>query len=302
VLTALLARATSGRSVRPPVPFVRSDKDIQDTLDTFLDYSTARYRLGGGEVDVATGFRMAPIPDPWPPRAEAEFYAAARALKMGQGVIALLVTGRATPGQVQAMTQRLLDMGCQPSVPCGDPKAFVRQIMVDHHIGLDCAGFVQQAFLSAMGLSRGQAHFRAALQEDLSRLGSQGFTSIRPPQARPGDILCLGPLQSHDVGHRIIVYACRAPTAAELSLFRAVAAYRQLPTPGEHVTVLECLSSWGNMVNGRVVATHGGVQHATLFHDADTDVWGTFKADSGQDASLGEPYGHEFQGIFRWKH
>jgi hypothetical protein len=240
-------------------------------------------------------------PDPWPPRAEAEFYAAARAMKMDKFAIALLVSGRATPRQVQVITQKLLDMGCKPSVPCTEPGDVVRQVMVDHHIGLDCAGFVQQAFLSAMGLTRGQAHFRDATLEDLSTLRSYGFTSVTPSQARPGDILCLGPLNEARVGHRAIVSVCRAPTADELDRFRSHAAFKQLPPPGPHVIVLECVSSWGNMRDLQVVATNGGVQRATLLYDPDTNLWGTFKADY-HDVAVGTPYDHAFEGIFRWNH
>jgi hypothetical protein len=192
-------------------------------------------------------------------------------------------------------------MDCQPSVPCTEPADFVRQIMVDHHIGLDCAGFVQQAFLSAMGLTRGQVHFKGAMLENLSTLGAQGFTSVAPQEARPGDIMCLGPLTEHGVGHRILIYACRAPTAQELDRFRSLAALHQVPPPGEHVTVLECVSSWGNMVDGKVVAALGGVQRATLLYDPATRVWGTFKGVYTY-AGIDLPYEHTFDGIFRWKH
>jgi hypothetical protein len=313
VQTTLLARATSGRTVTPPTTIVRSDKDLQDALDTFMDYSTERYRVLGTEVDVKVGFRMTPPgnlreKDKMTAKADAELSAAARALKMDRAVVGLLVSGRATPGQIHLITQQLLDMGCQPSVPCSEPKEFVRQIMVDHHIGLDCAGFVQQAFLLAMGLSRSQAHFKEANDENLSTLRSKGFTSVTPPQARPGDIICLGPLPPPPgqrqlpgaVGHRIIVYERRPPTHEELKTFRAYAEAQQLPPIGEHVTVLECLSSWGNMRNGQVIAMRGGVQRAILLHDPDTNVWGTFKPDY-HNAEVGLPYHHTFEGIFRWK-
>src|SRR6516225_4021489 len=113
VQTTLLARATSGRTVTPPTTIVRSDKDLQDALDTFMDYSTERYRVLGTEVDVKVGFRMTPPgnlreKDKMTAKADAELSAAARALKMDRAVVGLLVSGRATPGQIHLITQQLL--------------------------------------------------------------------------------------------------------------------------------------------------------------------------------------------------
>jgi hypothetical protein len=175
--------------------------------------------------------------------------------------------------------------------------------MRDHDIGLDCAGFVQQAYLAGMGVSRAQARFTPnVVNEDLSRLEHRGYQQIAPADARPGDLMVLGapprtPNNPHPVGHRVLVYESHPANARELDQMRRqiLRVGGDVPLPAGRVTVITGLSSWGS--GGHAMA--GGVQRATFYHDEATDVWVTVKGQQAPWAAVGQPYGHPFDGIFR---
>jgi len=291
---------------------------VQRGLDAFRAAATATYRLPDGtEVKVAAPFRM-PAPQERELSAEQKKdpismrYAAqegrvaqhqpeltARASKLGirQDALVALHFGRGTPEQVRALTQALLDAG---KLPVGDGKpesagTRVRQMMCDYGLGFDCAGYAQQAFLSARGLTPAQAGFADAVHEGLFEPSSARFTRVSPENAGPGDLVVLGPPAREVSGHRAIVYDRRELTAAELQTLRCTPEDRATLAAGR-VTVLEVDSSWGSNAQ----PDKGGVQRHTWLYDATSGQWGTI--DTGNNARVrlsALPYGnHPLHGIY----
>lgn len=203
---AAIARATAGGGAPLPHPATTQGagsvtritlpppSDIQQGIDQFVALSTPTYHTPQGDVAVPLCFRMVPKPpDSLTRPAEADLRAAALALGLGNDGYGPAVAGRAPPAQIQALTQKLIDMGCLSTDTSIPLDLRVRHLMNDHHIGLDCAGFVQQAFLLATGLTRGQARLGALLNESLSGLGSRHYARVAPCDASPGDIIALAP-------------------------------------------------------------------------------------------------------------
>jgi len=291
---------------------------VQRGLDAFRAAATATYRLPDGtEVKVAAPFRM-PAPQERELSAgqkrdsvtlryaaqegrvaahQPELTAIASKLGLGQDAVVALHFGRGTPEQVRAVTQRLLDAG---KLPVGDGKpesagARVRLMMCDYGLGFDCAGYTQQAFLSARGLTRAQAGFANPINEGLFQPSPARFTRVGPENARPGDVVVLGPPAGETVGHRAIVYDRRELTGAELQTLRCTPEDRAMLAAG-HVTVLEVDSSWGSSAQ----PDRGGVQRHTWLYDATSGQWGTIDAGNAGRVRLSAlPYGnHPLHGIY----
>jgi hypothetical protein len=291
---------------------------VQRGLDAFRAAATATYRLPDGtEVKVAAPFRL-------PARQERDLSAeqrtnstsmryaaqegrvaghepelAAIASKLGihqDGLLALHF-GRGTPEQVRAVTQALLDAG---KLPPGDGKpasagARVRKMMCDYGLGFDCAGYTQQAFLSAQGLTRAQAGFANPITEGLFEPSSARFTRVAPEKAHAGDIVVLAPPPGETYGHRAIVYDRRELTGAELQTLRCTPEDRATLAAGR-VSVLEVDSSWGSGAQ----PDKGGVERRTWLYDASSGRWGTVEGGSAARVRLSAlPYGnHPLHGIY----
>ena len=112
----------------------------------------------------------------------------------------------------------------------------VRQMMADHGVGLDCAGYVQQAFLATHQMTRAQAGLRPRLEdEDLSGLSWRGMRSVPIDRVRPGDLVIFRPPSARDFGHTAIVYEREQATDGELRRLHAEAPDATGFRPG-HVT------------------------------------------------------------------
>jgi hypothetical protein len=214
--------------------------------------------------------------------------------------------GRGTPEQIRALTQALLDEGHFPSDD-GPLAVRVRQMMFAYGIGIDCAGHVQQAYLTASGLDRRQAHFGSLGTEDLSNLGSRGYRRIGDlADVRPGDLFVLGPRprsaeEPHPAGHRAIVYDQRIATAADIGELI------QTPEAASFVVgtirVFDVDSSWGCHGNPLV----GGVRRERWWHNETRDQWAWMAQGDGTHPRpffvTPTPYDHAFNppdnGVFR---
>jgi hypothetical protein len=212
---------------------------MQVRLDNFLERSTPWFTAEGKDVAVRIPFRMTIDPkavndprnagDAWMVHErtvqanEPELIDAARAAGLSS-VIDRLHEGRATPEQVRAVTQALIDAGHLPASSPGAPDlpARIKKMMFDHGIGLDCTGFVQQDFLASRGLARKATGFNPEIaNENLANLQGKGFARVSLTNARPGDLFILNPPEPGQVGHTMIVYDHRDATPEEATELQA---------------------------------------------------------------------------------
>jgi hypothetical protein len=213
--------------------------------------------------------------------------------------LAAIKVGRGTPQQLQVLAQGLIDRGKLPP-PDGTTTLHdrVRTMMCNYGLGLDCAGYVQQAALAANGITRAQAGFGSMLNEDLSHPSPAKFARVSPGEARAGDVIALGPPPYERSGHRLIVYDRHDASPEELAKYcgsgegTAIAKGR--------VSVLQVDSSFGS--GG--LPTRGGVGRQTWLYDAASNQWGqVLDGSSGPKVHItGLPYDgqHPLLGIYRY--
>jgi hypothetical protein len=318
----LLAMGIDASIARTP----DQDTVVQKRMDQFFARATPTYRLPAGdgkaiEVAVATPFRMPAKAAVRPGETdETTLRYAAQEDRVGKHATELAViagkvglrpaelgaieVGRGTPGQVQALTQALIDANKLPPPVEGEPSALrVRRMMCDYGIGFDCAGYVQQAFVAARGITRAQAGLAPDMtDEDLSHLSPTRFSRVPVEEARAGDVLALGPPPgSHEVGHRLLVFDRHDASPEE------IARYCRAGTSldGSHLTVLSVDSSFGSSA----LPEKGGVQRQTWLYDGKS--WGTVipaKAENGRSipervAVHDQPYDgqHRLLGVYHYK-
>ena len=190
----------------------------------------------------------------------------ALAAKLGIHDLFAVYIGHASPDTVKRLTQGLLDAGRLPP-PDGTPACDrIRTMMADYGLGFDCAGYTQQAFLSARGMTRHQVGFASGAEvESLSDLPSKGFARVAPENARPGDIVVLD-APGGSAGHRLVVYARRELTAGEVADKAKVSG---LPLVAGKVVELTLDSSYGSGGD----PTRGGVSQKTFVYDAESKTW-----------------------------
>jgi hypothetical protein len=196
------------------------------------------------------------------------------------------------------MTQTLIDAGKLPPGPPSELQNRIRTMMCNYGVGLDCAGYVQQAFLASRGIARSQTGLDAIDKENLAGLGGKGFRRVPESQIREGDLLILGPPPKSSIGHTLIVRGSRLATPDEaLALERQAARGWQNPSPSQ-LRRIELDSSWGN--GGHPEA--GGVQRQIFWHDEVNGSW--MRQTSSGGPWLVEPssalyYGHPIEGVYR---
>jgi len=285
---------------------------VQRRLDAFRLAMTPTYHTRYGDLAVPAGFRMNRTAVAGP---DDLLRAAMRRAHLQMGAVAQVQTGRGTPAQIRALTQALVDVGALGALD--RPNSYdlfvaVRTMMWNYDIGIDCAGYTQQAYLHATGVTRAQAHFRSLADDDLSGLGLRGYTRIRDvADVRPGDIVSLGPprpdprLPNRDtVGHRVIVYAQRVATAAEMRELLSRSGPAAQFAIGGPVRLLEVDSSWG--AGG--VPQNGGVRREQWWYNESTRQWGWSLGGDDREAprrfAVGStPYAHLIDapdGFFRY--
>jgi len=302
----------TGKQVAPIA--VRDARDVaaQQKLDAFRESMTGTYRTPDGkELRVATPFKMTggyinqkeylAANDHQHLR---ERDAVAAVAHLPPGAYGRILCGRGTPGEIHAFTQALLD--AQPPGTIGTA-ADLRQLMFDNGIGVDCAGYVQQAYLSVTGQTRGQARLAGIVDESLSNLASKGFVNVSAVgDLRPGDIVALGAPPGESVGHRTIVYDQHVATAPEMRALLASGQRAQVDFAlGGPVRLLQVDSSWGcgvlddarHVVVGQ--ASAGGVLRETWLYNDTTQQWASWDKASGRFWTSATPYAHPLDGFFR---
>ena len=277
------------------------DVETQRRLDAMMTASQGPYRTPDGKVlRVGIPFRMT---NPYEaqkitvPQHMADLAAAAKNAHLPTETLNRIECGRGTPEEIRALTQSLLDH--QPAGKAWD-KTAVQSLMFDHGIGIDCAGYVQQAYLLATGTTRLQANLGGATTEDLSGLARKGFSRIDDgSDVRPGDVVVLGPKHPEDprdVGHRTIVFDQRLATAADMhGLVQSSEPAAREFSVGGPIRVFEVDSSWGSGGNPEI----GGVKRETWLYNESTKLWGYRDWQDGTFTTGRAPYDHPLDGFYR---
>jgi hypothetical protein len=291
------------------------DAVTQRRLEAFRTAATAPVLTRHGLAYPGLPFRMAtPYPDQAQHIRKNLQALASAAVRGGVSTAGLsrIQSGRGSPTDIGALVGALVRAPAAandelPPLPAAGPALdrAVRQMMFEHGLGLDCAGYVQQAYLRATGLDRRTAGFGTPLNENLSNLGSRGFSRVGDPaSARPGDIFVLG----HELGdptspeHRAIVYAQRPATRGDVSQLLTYGKPAEQFARGNSVRVLEVDSSWGCHDDPQ----QGGVQRETWWYAETTRTWGWLSHGSGANGSQSPdafqsgptPYNHVFGGPY----
>jgi hypothetical protein len=274
---------------------------IQSRLDAFRATATPIYHTPEGDAKVATPFRLQggyPAHEAAVVQStQATLRAVAKSIGMSDGDVTMIKAGRATPAQVQRLTQGLLDAGRLPPPAANlTLEARVRQMMFDHGIGLDCAGYARQAFIAAHPGASG-VHWRAPANEDLSGLGARGLVHLSMSDAQPGDLVVLNRPTAKDYGHTLIVYDARPATPADHEVVRSMKSINPVigqiaESPLLRVLVVD--ASWG--CNGD--AAQGGVQQRTWFEDPVSGQWLSIESDRHYSIDS-SPYAHPVDGVYR---
>jgi cell wall-associated NlpC family hydrolase len=295
-------------AVAPVTPATDAERDaqVQEGLDAFRLAMNPAYRVPDALPRPGTTFQMS---DPYETQRatiqanQAAVAKAAAAARLSGDDLRLVLSGRGSPHSLQALTQALIDAGRVPSTVDGGPRLEprIRQMMFDCGIGIDCAGYVQQAYLRTMGVSASAAGWRARTNEDLSNLGARGFVRIGDlARVRPGDIVVLGPPPKQP-GHRAIVYEQHVATESDLAELRERSGASRAFASTPPIRLLSVDSSWGSSGH----AEFGGVRRETWWYSASTGQWAWL--DQGDDRSrafrtagtpMDHPFGEPF-GIYR---
>jgi hypothetical protein len=272
---------------------------IQNRLDAFRATATPLFHTPEGDVQVSTPFRVPPgyasheastvRPN------DATVRAVAKTIGMPDSEVTLVKQGRGTPGEVQRLTQGLIDSGRLPPATANSTLAGrVRQMMFDHGIGMDCAGYVHQAAVAAHPNAR--VGWRAAVNEDLSGLSTRGMVRVPIGAAQAGDIIVLD-APAGTYGHTVVVYDARTATPTDRHWLNAEARDEAAIAPfaaSPFLRVFELDSSWGCDNQ----ASKGGVQRVTWVEDQTTGRW--LSIDSAREYRVTDtPYGHAVGGVYR---
>jgi hypothetical protein len=215
--------------------------------------------------------------------------------------------GRATPEQLQKVTQALIETGelektktRHPGISDSDA---VRMLQFDHGVGLDCGGYTQQVFLDTQNKSRSEAGLKPKPgDENMQHLSTnKHFSQVKDlTKAQPADVFVLGK-DSDDTGHVVIVRDRHEATAAEQKDWEDPGSF---VGSGHKIQVFEVDSSYGAGSSGDL---NGGVQRRVWLYNENTKLWATTVVDSSgklniQPKPSGEVYaGHPFEGIYRLK-
>ena len=207
------------RAVSAPIaPF--DPKPMQARLDAFRDRISGPYVVDGKTVSAPPAFRMN---GGYNPPTEKTTAALVSATGGRFGAIGLAQAGRPSPEQLHRVTQALIDAGHLE--PGKTDQERVHAMQWKYSVGIDCAGYAQQAFLSARGAEGKRERYGfnpQIVNESLAGLPrNPHFQKVDPLKARTGDLFTLLKPAPNDVGHAVIVYSNSPLDASTKAAFEA---------------------------------------------------------------------------------
>jgi hypothetical protein len=282
---------------------------LQERLDAFMDSATPTFHTKDGDLQVGIPFRMKPRDASFFSQTSREaqpFIRQERIALANHGELVKIAStvglsgkplndvasGRGTPDDIRRVTQALINANKLPPGPFKEAGARIRTMMCNYGIGLDCAGYVQHAFLASRDVSRSQLGFDVPVNEDLSGLATRGFKRVDASQVQAGDLFILNGPGDGQVGHTMIVRGSRMATVEEA---RALAAQNRTwgSRDASRVQRFELDSSWGNFADAQA----GGVQRQIFWRDTTSGEWMNA---AWQVEPKDKPYlGHPIDGFYR---
>ncbi|MGH7295832.1 MAG: hypothetical protein ACRELB_12895, partial [Polyangiaceae bacterium] len=210
------------------VRIARKSPDYQSGVDAFFRSAVASYATPAGVPTGAAAGRVIVAPTFMMGRGyenqqeakgnteDKRKYHALASLAQNAGlsseVFGRLQVARGTPNEFRTFTQAAIsaqpgDMVLTNSAAGWQPLD-VRKIMHGNATGFDCAGYVQQAYLSATGRTRDQLGWKGLSVEGLFNLPGHGFRKFQKVgDLRPGDIIVFKSSDPKDrIEHRAIVF------------------------------------------------------------------------------------------------
>jgi hypothetical protein len=288
-------------ALAPVAPRNARDVETLRRLDAFRMSLTGWYHTPSGDVAVSTPFLMSPGYDVQRaflsnPEKQAAMRQIAAKAGLSSGALARVQCGRGSPEEIHRLTQALID--AQPPGKKWTPLE-VRDLMFKHAIGLDCAGYTQQAYLRATGRSAAQAGFHTITNESLSGLAQRGFRRIGAvADVRPGDLIVFGPPAEPpgEPGHRAIVYDQRVAAADDMKTLLSSPGGQAFAVGGR-IRVLQMDSSFG--CGG--LSAGGGVQRSTWLYNEGTGRWAQETLNGADSKIVVAPtlYWHPLEGFYR---
>jgi len=273
----------------------KADAAVRERLDVFRAKFSGPYTVDGKSVEARPMFRMYGgfNDDRTTGSRRSELEAICAKAGLSHAVHSLTV-GRPTPGQLVKATQALIDAGKLPPGTDDSLEARIRQLQWSYGIGVDCAGYAEQAARAA----RGETPAAPTHNDAFSGMRSDPrIQKIPIGDIRPGDVIHLDPPSHGQVGHNVVVYRHETADAAKrLEIANrgpSAAAFMAGPGPFH---LLEVDSSWG-ADDGK---DYGGFRRDTWIYDAGAARWGYF--DHGRGALFASergPNDEPFAGAFR---
>ncbi|RYE86835.1 MAG: hypothetical protein EOO75_15250 [Myxococcales bacterium] len=278
---------------------------LGDRINQGYDRAFHRYEVNGERADVSPHFRMAGGFNQKNVAAGMKALEGRLGTKPGQvplDVAGRVMAGRGTPADVGRVTQALIDAGKLPAADTAHPtlESRIRQMMWDHGVGIDCAGYVQQTLAAAHGKTPAQLGLKDPLNEDLGALDhNPNFQRRHVLDAAVGDVITLKDVSPSEPGHTVLVAEHLERTGAEMVTYFKPGDPRAEPfLRSRALTVLVVDSSWGAGEHGK--AEGAGVNRQTWIHDRETGQWAAIKREHTPAEVTGEtPYdGHTLVGAY----
>jgi hypothetical protein len=300
--------------------------DVKKKMDEYFDHSNNEYTLpDGSKVRTQPQFRMNFADRQTGDTGRHQEDELNRLLQPKdpslKRAIHMVAYGRATPEQIQRVTQGLIDQGALTTVkkvweekgeaefkakypntawPLSDADA-VKLLQWSMGVGVDCAGYAQQEFLAVHGGSRADYGLQGIGDESLTGLkGNPHFKQVGPAAADPGDFMILGPPPGESVGHAVMVQDRHALTDAERASYPGIENFAR---PGDKAQVVVVEGSFG--AGGRGDPATGGVQRRVFLYNETTKQWADMRRDWTRTSdptvhiSKGTgPYDHPLDGIY----
>lgn len=272
-----------------------SQADLRKRIDEYYDLARATYMLPiGTTASARPQFRYARDGGMSAAIKKVSGILGSKFEKDNPKAIYMAAYGRAKPSQIAAITQGLLDAGKLLAISAANPglsdEQLVRAMQREYKMGIDCAGYVQLAFIYAyLGSDDDPASVRTSLGlhprrgwEKLAGLSKKHFDEVAVTDAQTGDLFVLKPRRGSSDGawHTVIVVERTVSGTVHSFLVDA---------------------SWGTDLYG---TAYGGVARRTLEHDTSTGEWWDISPATGLEAhrnSVGPYKKHPIHGMFRAK-
>lgn len=279
-----------------------SEPNLRERIDEYFNLANKEYTLSNGtKVSARSQFHIASVGSP-----EQDAEKIERLFEKNFGAkfsrplhtaIRCAAYGRARPDEIQVITQHLIDAGELDTVRVDNPDfsdaQLVRALQSKFNIGIDCAGYVQLAFIYAFTSKHDDARCNLEslkLREDLglkakrsdenlAALPAKHFTEVGLLNGRTADLMVLAWRKGERDWHTVIVVDHTVSGDVHTFLVDA---------------------SWGFLYG----ADAAGVARRKLVHDKSTGKWWDIHPIDGTNVnenSIGPYKGHPIKGMYRAK-